>query len=192
MNVYIIFYTMKKAPVLIALLLAGVSLSAQSKYLTREGYVKFYSHTPIEDIEADLSNAASIIDSESGEVIITMQMEDFSFEKKLMQEHFNENYMESEKYPKASFKGTIVNNSDVDYAADGTYNVLVKGDMTIHGVTNAMETYGTLEVKGASIIARTAFIVKPADYKIIIPKIVREKIAKEVEVTAELKYAVME
>lgn len=183
---------MKKAPVLFVLFLAAVSLSAQSKYLTREGYIKFFSHTPIEDIEADLSNAASIIDSETGEVIITMQMEDFTFEKKLMQEHFNENYVESEKYPKASFKGFISNNADVDYSSEGTYNVLVKGDMTIHGVTNAMETYGTLQVRGGSITARAAFIIEPADYKIEIPKIVRNKIAKEVEVTVEMEYEVME
>jgi len=112
----------------------------------------------------------------------------FEFKIALMQEHFNENYMESDKYPKASFKGKITNNSAVDYKKDGVYTAEVTGDLTIHNVTKSMTTRGTIEVKGAAVAARAEFIVKPSDFGIAIPAVVENKIAKEVKVTVDGTY----
>ena len=105
-----------------------------------------------------------------------------------MQEHFNENYMESDKLPKATFKGAVLNMKDIDVKKDGVYNVDVKGDLTIHGVTKNVTEKGTLEVKGGKINASSKFHVIPEDYDIKIPSLVKEKIAKELEVTVELNY----
>ena len=106
----------------------------------------------------------------------------------MMQEHFNENYVESEKFPKATFNGKIVNNSEVDYSSKGIYNVKIEGEMTIHGKTNAVSAEGTLEVVSEGIVARTKFLLNPADYDIKIPKVVRNNIAEAMEVRVELSH----
>ena len=105
-----------------------------------------------------------------------------------MQEHFNENYMESSKYPKATFKGTIENISEVNFDQDGTYEVTVNGDMTIHGVTNAFNTTATIEVEEGVISAEAQFVAEVAAYDIKIPGVVRENIAKEVEIALQAVY----
>ena len=166
-------------------------IHGQGKYLTKEGIVSFYSHTVIEDIKADHHEVASIIDSETGEVVINVKMTAFQFEKKLMQEHFNENYVESEKYPKATFNGTINNNIEVDYAEPGSYEVQVEGDMTIHGKTNTVRAEGTVEVTTEGIVAKTKFLLNPEDYGIKIPRVVRKNIAENMEIIAELVYKPM-
>ena len=168
-----------------------LNISAQEKYLTKTGHIKFFSHTAIEDITAELENAGSIIDAETGEVIITLSMTSFDFEKKLMEEHFNENYVESEKFPKSSFKGKITDNASVDYGKPGSYSVRVKGDMTIHGVTNEIGTEGTIVVKKDGIVAKATFLLNPEDYDIKIPKIVRGKIANNLEITVDMAYKAM-
>jgi polyisoprenoid-binding protein YceI len=160
--------------------------------MTREGYVKFYSHTSIEDITAENNKVGSIINSSNGEVVITMNMTDFSFEKKLMQEHFNENYVESEKFPKASFKGSVIDNDKVDYNKKGLYTVSVTGNMTIHGVSNEVSTEGTIEVLKGGIVAKTKFMLNPEDYGIKIPGVVRNNIANDLEITADMKYTPMD
>ena len=105
-----------------------------------------------------------------------------------MQEHFNENYMESDKFPKALFKGAIADMSKVDLSKDGTYAVKVKGDLTIHGETKAVETDGTIVVKDGNISATSTFDVAVADYKIEIPKVVRDNIAKIVTIVVNVDY----
>ena len=163
--------------------------NAQDRYLTRNGHIKFFSSAPLEDIEAHNYKVLSIVDLSKGQIAVDLLIKAFEFEKKLMQEHFNENYMESSKYPKATFKGKITNISDVNFKKDGTYKVKVSGNLTMHGVTKAIETDGQIIVKGKSITAKATFNVTVADYKIEIPKVVREKIAKEVEIDVDLKLA---
>lgn len=159
---------------------------AQGKYLTNEGSISFYSHTVIEDITAVSQKVAAVIDSQSGEVAIIVRMVDFQFEKKLMQEHFNENYVESEKYPKATFNGRITNNESVDYGTNGSYPAEVSGELTIHGITKTISVQGSVEVSKEGITARTKFMLNPEDYGIKIPGVVRENIAESMAVTAEL------
>jgi polyisoprenoid-binding protein YceI len=124
-------------------------------------------------------------------VAIIVKMTDFQFEKKRMQEHFNENYVESEKFPKATFNGAILNNSQLDYSSKGEYKVQVKGEMTIHGISNKVDAEGIIEVISDGIIARTKFLLNPEDYNIKIPKVVRNNIAEHLEITVELNYQPM-
>ena len=112
----------------------------------------------------------------------------FHFDRALMEEHFNENYMESDKIPKSVFKGKITNLSAVDFSKPGTYNVTVEGDLTIHDVTNKISTKGTIEVVNGGINANSKFKIVPEDYKIKIPGVVRDKIDKTLEVTVTMKY----
>ena len=163
-----------------------LNIQAQSKYHSKTGYVSFYSHTVIEDITAVTENATGIIDINTGEVVITIGMADFEFEKKLMQEHFNENYIESEKYPNATFKGYITNNEKVDYTNKGSYTVNVEGSMNIHGVTQKLSTTGTIKVNKTGFVASAVFQLSPEDYDIAIPGVVRNKIATSMDITAEM------
>ena len=107
----------------------------------------------MEDIEAKNKTVAAVVDSKTGAIQFSAQMKGFEFEKKLMQEHFNENYVESNKFPKSEFKGTITNNSEINYTKDGSYTAKVKGKLTIHGVTRDVETTGTFKVSGGKIDA---------------------------------------
>ncbi len=182
---------MKKIIALLFVSALVLNISAQEKYLTKTGYIKFFSHTVIEDITAEVENVGSILNAENGEVFISLAMTDFDFEKKLMEEHFNENYVESEAFPKSSFKGTIVNNNEVDYGTKGSYTVNIKGDMTIHGVTNTVSTEGTIEVTKGGIVAKASFLLNPEDYEIKIPKVVRNKIANNLRITVEMNYKSM-
>ncbi|MFH0756970.1 MAG: YceI family protein [Bacteroidota bacterium] len=164
------------------------SLRGQGKYLTNRGQIIFYSHTAIEDITAENNKVASVIDAASGEVAIIVKMTDFQFEKKMMQEHFNENYVESEKFPKAVFNGKILNNADVKYASKGIYQVQVEGEMTIHGKTNQVSAGGTIEVDAEGIVIRAKFMLNPEDYDITIPNVVRKNIAEALEIRVEINH----
>ncbi len=158
-----------------------------TKYITRNGHIRFFSTTPVEDIQADNHEVSSILDRNSARFVFQAPIKGFQFEKALMQEHFNENYMESNKFPQATFDGTVVNIKDVDFKKQGTYNVTVKGKMTIHGVTKEIEEKGTITVQGDMVLAKAKFIIVVADYNIEIPGMMKDKIAKQVEVTVDLK-----
>lgn len=162
---------------------------AQSKYYTRDGKIKFFSSTSIEDIKAVSSDASSVYDISSGKVQFAVPMKSFTFKKALMQEHFNEDYVESDKYPKAEFKGTFEYDDEPDLSEPGTYEVTAKGTFTLHGVSREIQEKGTITVtKNGKIIAESVFMVKPADYDITIPASVRDQIANSIEVTVKFDY----
>jgi hypothetical protein len=175
------------APIII-LLFKNNDSQAQSKYFDKNCDVSFYSHTPVEDIEAKNSSAISILDIQSGTLEFAVLIKAFEFPKALMQEHFNENYMESEKFPKASFKGQVKNISAVNFKADGSYPVTVTGTLTMHGVSKEITTAGTIKVNGGNFQGVSSFKVNPEDYKIAIPGVVKDKIAKELEVKIDATY----
>jgi len=100
-----------------------------------------------------------------------------------MQEHFNENYLESDKFPKAEFKGTITNNSTVNYAKDGDYTVTVKGKLTLHGETRDVESPGKISVKGGKVAATASFSAVLGDYKVDVPTLVSDKVGKTAKIT---------
>ncbi|UOG74115.1 YceI family protein [Hymenobacter tibetensis] len=159
---------------------------AQSKFLTRTGTISFFSATPIEDIEARSQMVGAAVDVQVGQVAFTVPMKSFQFPKSLMQEHFNENYVESEKYPRATFSGRLVNWTAAALPATGPQPVQVEGDLTIHGVTKHIRVPGTLEKQGNRLLVKSKFAVAPADYNIEIPALVRNQIAKSVDVTVNL------
>jgi polyisoprenoid-binding protein YceI len=173
---------MKKYSLILAILLLATNAFSQ-RYMTRTGKVTFFSATALENIEAVNNETACALDSKSGDVAFQVPVKSFKFEKALMQEHFNENYMESDKFPKADFKGKITNLNAVDFTKDGQYNVTAAGKMTMHGVTRDVSAPGTIAVKGGSIVAASKFKVRPSDYGIKIPGVVAGKIANEIEVT---------
>lgn len=168
---------------IILLLLAGIfQLTSAQKMICKDGHIWFYSHTPIEDIEAHNHQVVAVLDPSNGDLIFTLLIKSFEFKKALMQEHFNENYMESDDFPKAGFKGKIERFDQIDLKADGEHEVNVSGELTIHGVTKSVSLPGILEIKGGKIQAKSDFSVKPADYNISIPELVKEQIAKNIEV----------
>lgn len=179
---------MKKIIILV-LILSGTCLSCTAQvFFTKNGLISFFSSAPVENIKADNNQVISIINTTTGDIQFSLLINAFRFKKNLMEEHFNENYMESKKYPKAGFKGKIVDLSKVNFKADGTYPVTISGDLTIHGITNKITSTGTISVKAGIISTSSKFWVKLADYKIEIPKIVKDNIAKVVEVTVSCSY----
>lgn len=166
-------------------------VNAQTKYFTREGKVQFTSKAPLENISGLNKKATSVLDTQNGQIEFSILMKAFEFEKALMMEHFNENYVESSKYPKAVFKGVIENVSAIDWKKDGTYPVKVTGKMTLHGETKDHAAEGKIIIKNGEISAQSEFGIKLADYKIEIPNLVKDKIAEVVQVTVDLSYEVL-
>lgn len=181
---------MKKIAVVVLLFIAG-SINAQDKYFTRSGKVSFHSKTDMENIEAVNTKGTSVMDTKTGQVEFAVLMKAFEFEKELMMEHFNENYVESDKYPKATFKGTIADISSVNFQKDGTYPVKLKGQLTLHGVTNDITPEGTIEIKGGKPTGKTSITVLLADYKIVIPNVVKDNISKSVKIDIIAAYEKM-
>ncbi|MEZ4776698.1 MAG: YceI family protein [Bacteroidia bacterium] len=171
----------------IVLLTTIFQLHAQ-KYMTRTGHIKFFSHTAMEDIEANNHQVTSILDAGTGEIVFAVLMKSFQFEKALMQEHFNEKYVESAKFPKATFKGKIANLEEINFAKDGSYKTKVNGSLTIHGVTKEVSTEGLIVVADGKVSSSAKFPVAVADYDIKIPGVVKDNIAQEIEVTVDMNY----
>ncbi|GAB3176912.1 YceI family protein [Telluribacter humicola] len=171
----------------ILLLLIGLTVSgtvrAQSKlYATATGQTSFFSETPAENITAVNKKTQAILNTSTGELAIRMNMRDFDFPNELMEEHFNENYIESEKYPTATFRGKV--DQTVDYTQNGTHEVTATGAFTVHGVTQNRTLKGQLVVKDKAISISSDFEVALADHKIEVPKIVFMKIAQVIQVKA--------
>ncbi len=166
--------------------LATAPAQGQTKYFTRAGTISFFSATPFEDIEARNQQVAAAVDVASGQVVFAVPMTAFQFPRSLMQGHFNENYVESAKYPKATFSGQLVGFAAAVLASAGPQAVQVEGDLTIHGVTRRVRVPGTLERQGNRLLVNAKFAIAPADYNIGIPALVRGHVAKSVDVTVAL------
>jgi hypothetical protein len=177
-----------KSKILFLAMLTLFQFSQAQKLVTKTGHIQFYSKTPLEEVDAHNRQVVSTLDPATGEMVFMLLIKSFEFKKALMQEHFNENYIESDKYPKASFKGKITNLDKIDFKKDGVYNTEVSGDMTIHNVTKPLSAKGTLEVKGGTVIANSKFLTTPQEWNIEIPSVVADKIAKQIEVTVEATY----
>ena len=173
--------------VLTLLIIMNLSVFAQKVY-TKNGAISFFSKAPVENISAVNNQVMSTLALASGELQFSVLINAFHFKKSKMEEHFNENYMESDKFPKALFKGKIIELSKINLTVDGSYPVQVSGEITIHGVTKTITTSGMISVKSGIITATSTFRVKPADHKISIPKIVRNNIAEIVDITVSCTY----
>jgi polyisoprenoid-binding protein YceI len=171
---------MKRFIVIFALFMACHPAVHSQVYMTRTGFIGFYSKTPFEDIKAENNQVFAAIDAGKKNLAFAVLLKGFIFTKELMQEHFNENYVESDKYPKAIFNGSYV--GDVPLNRDGAYHVTVKGNLTLHNVTRAVEEPATIEVRGNKLLGTADFLIKPEDFGISIPSIVREKIARQMTI----------
>jgi hypothetical protein len=176
--------------VLLALACLPALLPAQ-KYFTRNAKVYFDAtnkNSP-ERVDATSNSGTLVLDMASSRIESAVLIKGFLFEKALMQEHFNENYMESGKFPKATFKGKIDDASKLDLSKDGAYTVNLNGELTIHGVSKQVNTPATFTVKGGQISSKSTFMVSLADYGIEIPSVVSDKLGKQakVEITAALE-----
>ena len=168
------------------LLLAG-TVQAQDRFFTKSAKIVFVSKAPLEDIDATNKTATAVLDKKSGALQFSLSMKGFEFEKALMQEHFNENYVESDKFPKAEFKGSVVNNAEVDYSKPGSYPVVVKGKLTIHGVTKEVATNGVLKVNADHIRAESTFNIQLSDFDIKVPSVVKDKISNNIKISVDAR-----
>lgn len=178
---------MKNSYLLLVLLTLSPILASAQKYFTKSGRIDFSATAPSspEKIEAVHKTVTCVLDVATGQLQFSLLIQGFTFERALMQEHFNENYMESGKFPKAEFKGAITNNSAVNYSKDGDYTVTVKGKLTLHGEAREVETTGKISIKGGKISASANFSAVLSEYKIEVPALVSDKVSK----TATIKVA---
>lgn len=160
--------------------------AAQDIYVARGGHASFFSEAPIENIDAHNDSVTSGINPATSQIVFVIPMREFQFRKKLMQEHFNDKYLHTDKFPKANFKGKILD--EVDYKKEGTYNVTVEGDLTIHGVTKHRKEKATLIIKDGKITGTSQFTVRVADHNIDIPTLLIKNIAEEVLVKINVTY----
>ena len=162
------------------------------KFFSKDGKVSFNatSANSPEKIEGATNKGVFVLDASNGAVEMGVLLKGFHFERALMEEHFNENYVESHKYPKANFQGTVTDFKSVNLQKDGAYPVHIEGSLTMHGVTNKVSTTGTLTVSNGIIsAAKTNIAVNLTDYKIDIPSVVRDKVAQQAKIEVNLSLA---
>ena len=159
-------------------LIYSTSLHAQ-QFLTKTGKISFFSEAPMEDIRAMNNKVSAVYDNHSKQIVFQLYIKDFIFPKALMQEHFNENYLESDLYPRSIFLGKVI--------SQDMQKSIVEGDLTIHGKTNKITVEGILKKENNTVYVLAKFIMKLEDYDIEIPRIVMYKIAEEIEVTVNIE-----
>ena len=184
---------MKKITTLFLALMMGAMMFSfkaddAGELITRTGHIWFSSKTAMETIDGHNKQVASILKTKTGELVFSVIMKSFEFQKALMQEHFNEKYLETDKFPKATFKGKITNLAAINFSKDGSYKADVEGDLTIHGVTKKIIEKATFTVKGADVNAKCDIKVVLSEYNITVPRVVVDKIAKAVDVNMDMDY----
>jgi polyisoprenoid-binding protein YceI len=181
------FKNMKRSVILLTGAMLSSLLSFAQLFSTSAGVVSFFSKTPMEDISAETKTALVVFNSQTKGLAFSITNTSFHFENKLMEEHFNEKYIESEIFPKSTFSGTI--NEAIDLSKDGDYSISVTGKLKIHGVEQSRTITGTMRVSNGSPQFLSTFKVKNSDHKIEIPTIVTAKISEEIEVKVDAMLA---
>lgn len=180
---------MKKLIAVMMFVLAGSVSAIAQDYLTRNGKISFHSSTPVEDIDAVNNEVVSTLNTATGEFKFAVAILGFKFDAVDMQKHFNgETYMDSKKFPKASFTGKVTDLSKVDFKKDGTYNVSVSGNLTIKDVTKPVTTTGTITVKSGKVTAKSEFKIKRAEYNVSGEAIHEKKIAPIITINVDCTY----
>lgn len=164
---------------------ASSELYAQ-KLSVNDGEISFFSKTPARDIEAVNKKVSSILDPKTKEVVVLVKIKQFKFTNNLMEDHFNENYLESDKYPNSTFKGKI--QEDVDFAKPGKYPVTANGQLTMHGVTKDATLKGTLDITDKETVLNCSFPIMLVDYNIERPKLVMVEIAEKIDCKGKFSY----
>ena len=174
---------MKKSLFLLVIILC-TTLSFSQKMITRTGEIKFEASMPaLEEVAATNNTASCIFDEATGDFVTLALVKAFKFKVPLMEEHFNENYIESTTYPKATFKGKVIDFNKLKLVANKPITFSLEGDLTIHGITKAVKNKVTFTLSSNKLNATCNFIVKNDDYKIKIPNLVKSKVAEEVKIT---------
>lgn len=179
---------MEKYVILIFVLIFSTGLSGQDVYFTKTGTVIFDSSTPLETIHAENKQVTSFLKIADGELNFAALVKSFKFPNALMEEHFNENFIESSQFPKAVFKGRIVNWSEINLSSGKVQSGDVEGELTLHGITKRITAKTKLHKQNEKIIGSSEFVVSAEDFNIKIPALVRDKIAKVVQVTVDVTY----
>ena len=180
---------MKRYALIVLFLSVGVIAHSQNRYFTRNGGIHFSAGTAMEDIDAVNNSVTSVMDLNTGQIEFAVLIKGFEFKRALMEDHFNENYLESDKYPRAIFKGKFTNRDNVNITKDGEYPIKIRGVMDLHGVRKEIETDGVLAVTGSQINARSKLNILLSDYNINIPSLVKDKISKVVSVSIDCNYS---
>jgi hypothetical protein len=178
---------MKRAIHLLLLVCASFTLHAQKLFSTKTGQIKFNASSPIEKIEAVNNQVDSKMIDKTGQIVFSVLIKSFKFENQLMEDHFNENYLESSKIPKADFKGYITNVASVDFSKDGKYSISLEGTLSLHGVPQKVSAAGTLVIAGGKPTISGAFKIRIKDYGIT-GLYIGDKIAGEAEITVKCEY----
>ena len=179
--------TKKISPVIFYLFFLSILLS-KDLHITRTGYIEFFSTTPIEDIKAVNNQVSCVLDKNSGSFAFQVPIKAFTFKNALMQEHFNESYLESDIYPKSTFKGKILNWKDLKLTTQ-PQDIKIEGELTMHGIKKSIIEMGSISQKKSDILGQCVFIVALRDFDIKVPKIVRENIAEVIKVTVKVDLA---
>ena len=178
---------MLKKLFILVLIVSSIGTFGQGKFISKNAFISFYSRTPMEDILGESNEAVSILNAETGEIGFQAIMTTFHFKRALMEEHFNENYMESNKFPKSKFNGKI-EGFNKDMLKGPVTNIKITGQLNVHGVEKTITVPGTLGLEDGKLVGTSKFKVTPEDYGIAIPSLVRDKIGKEMDVTVKANY----
>ncbi|HTE00081.1 MAG TPA: YceI family protein [Mucilaginibacter sp.] len=172
---------------IILLILFNTTQPGKDLFISKTVNISLFSGALIEDIKASTSTGVSVYNAATSELDFSVAISSFKFDKAFMQQHFNSDYMESDKYPRAVFKGKI--QEHVDISKDGTYSITAVGDLTVHGITKARTIQGNMTIKNGIITMTSKFIVKCADHRIDIPQILFYHIAENIDVNVSATYS---
>ena len=175
---------------IVIILLAWMSIfnqAGQTLYACKNAKISLFSTAPIEDIAATTTAGTSVYNAATGDLVFSVNISAFQFPKSLMQEHFNSDYMESDKFPKATFKGKI--QEHIDVTKNGTFPVTVVGELDVHGVKQNRTIPGNITINNGTITMTSEFMVKCADHHIEIPKIVFHNIAESIKMNVTAVYS---
>lgn len=177
---------MKKMLFILGVLVSLTSTSFSQIYLCKNGNISFFQETSVENIDGRSTRLLSVLNTENNMIAYKVDMQSFQFEKSLMQDHFNENYVESGKYPTATFRGVI--NEKIDWTKDGVYDITATGDMVMHGVTKRITEKGKLQIRNGEITISNFYTIKFTDYGVEIPSLLIKQLSDTVEVTINCIY----
>jgi len=157
---------MKLKYLLLIILIGSMLSSTAQKFITKTGFIEINSKTPVYTIKGTNNKVASILDAEIGEIFASTLIRSFQFQEALVEERLNENYMEPDKYPNSTFQGKITDYKKINFSKDGSYDIMIEGKLTIHGVTNYIKERGKLNIKNGIITTNTEFIISLKAFEI--------------------------
>lgn len=178
---------MKHISIILLVWMSIINQAGQDLFVCKNASISLYSSAPVEDIKANSTTATSVYNANTGDLAFSVNVRSFQFPKSLMQEHFNDDYMESDKYPRATFKGKIQEHPDL--TKDGSYPITVTGDLEVHGVKQTRTIPGKITVNGGVVTMTSEFMVKCADHHISIPQLVFHNIAESLKINVSATYS---